>query len=124
MALRVTQGLMYNSFITGMNNTLSAYMESNMQSSSQKRVNRPSDDPVSAGRILETRATLSRLSDYDANSKMAMGWLGLADNILGSGDGSVLTVLSLIKFQASYKAAAKLITTADEMMQTLLGLKQ
>lgn len=31
---------------------------------------------------------------------------------------------SLIKFQASYKAAAKLITTADEMLQTLLGLKQ
>ncbi len=31
---------------------------------------------------------------------------------------------NLIKFQASYKAAAKLITTADEMLQTLLGLKQ
>ena len=30
---------------------------------------------------------------------------------------------SLIKFQASYKAAAKLITTADEMIQTLLSLK-
>ncbi len=31
---------------------------------------------------------------------------------------------NLIRFQASYKAAAKLITTADEMMQTLLSLKQ
>ncbi len=31
---------------------------------------------------------------------------------------------SLIKFQSSYKAAAKLITTADEMLQTLLSLKQ
>lgn len=31
---------------------------------------------------------------------------------------------NLIKFQASYKAAAKLITTADEMLQVLLGLKQ
>ncbi len=31
---------------------------------------------------------------------------------------------SLIKFQASYKAAAKLITTSDQMLQTLLGLKQ
>lgn len=30
---------------------------------------------------------------------------------------------SLIRFQSSYKAAAKLITTADEMFQTLLGLK-
>lgn len=31
---------------------------------------------------------------------------------------------SLIKFQHSYTAAAKLITTADQMMQILLGLKQ
>lgn len=31
---------------------------------------------------------------------------------------------SLIKFQHSYIAAAKLITTADEMLQTLLSLKQ
>ncbi len=31
---------------------------------------------------------------------------------------------SLIKFQHSYTAAAKLITTADEMLQTVLGLKQ
>ncbi len=31
---------------------------------------------------------------------------------------------SLIKYQHSYTAAAKLITTADQMLQTLLGLKQ
>ena len=31
---------------------------------------------------------------------------------------------NLIKYQHSYTAAAKLITTADQMMQTLLGLKQ
>ena len=31
---------------------------------------------------------------------------------------------SLIKYQSSYRAAAKLITTADEMLQIVLGLKQ
>lgn len=31
---------------------------------------------------------------------------------------------NLVKYQHSYTAAAKLITTADEMLQTLLGLKQ
>lgn len=31
---------------------------------------------------------------------------------------------NLIKFQHSYTAAAKLITTADQMLQTLLGMKQ
>lgn len=31
---------------------------------------------------------------------------------------------NLVKFQNSYRAAAKLITTADQMLQTVLGLKQ
>ncbi len=31
---------------------------------------------------------------------------------------------NLIKFQHSYTAAAKLITTADQMLETILGLKQ
>ena len=31
---------------------------------------------------------------------------------------------NLIRFQHSYTAAAKLITTADQMLQTILGLKQ
>ena len=31
---------------------------------------------------------------------------------------------NLIKYQHSYTAAAKLITTADQMLQTLLGIKQ
>ncbi|HFB53875.1 MAG TPA: hypothetical protein ENJ67_04005, partial [Sulfurimonas autotrophica] len=31
---------------------------------------------------------------------------------------------NLIKYQTSYGAAAKVITTVDQMMQTLLGIKQ
>jgi flagellar hook-associated protein 1 FlgK len=33
-------------------------------------------------------------------------------------------MLNLIKFQASYEANAKIITTIDEMLQTILGLKR
>ena len=35
-----------------MNKSLADYMESNLQSSSQKKINRPSDDPTGAGRVL------------------------------------------------------------------------
>lgn len=31
---------------------------------------------------------------------------------------------NLVKFQSSYQAAAKLVTTADEMLQTIIGMKQ
>lgn len=35
--MRVAQRSMYNSFVSNMNRTLANYMESNIQSSSQKR---------------------------------------------------------------------------------------
>lgn len=105
MAIRVTQGLMFNSFTSQMNSNLSNLMESNMQSSSQKRVNRPSDDPFSSGRILSTRATLTNISVYKENIDQAMGWLATADGILGSGTGSVQTVLSRLQELAEQGAS-------------------
>lgn len=97
MGIRVTQGLMYNSFVGNMNRNLGSLMESNIQSSSQKKVNRPSDDPFNAGRILNTRSTLTHMSVYMENINQAMGWLTTADGIVGSGSGSVQTVLTRLQ---------------------------
>jgi len=58
----------------------------------------------------ETVSTLfnSTQMEYDSTSKVSMD--------------EELT--NLIKYQTSYGAAAKIITTVDQMMQTLLGIKQ
>ena len=55
MAIRVTQRNMYGSMINNMQNSLAAYMESVMQGSTQKRINRPSDDP---GKLVEEDRTM------------------------------------------------------------------
>ena len=105
MAIRVTQGMMYDSFTSQMNGSLSGLMESNLQASSQKKVNRPSDDPFNSGRILSTRATLANISLYRENIDQAMGWLSTADGIVGSGSGSVQTVLSRLQELAEQGAS-------------------
>lgn len=122
MALRVTQGLMYNSFVDNMNRNLSALMESNIQSSSQKRVNKPSDDPVAAGRIISSRATLDRISSYEQNINMAMGWLNLADNALANQDGGVLNLLTQIKVMAEDMASGDV--TAENRLETSYALRE
>ena len=122
MALRVTQGLMYNSFVSGMNRNLSALMDSNMQSSSQKKVNKPSDDPVAAGRIISSRATLDRISSYKENINMAMGWLNLADNALADQDGGALNLLSQIKALALDMASGDV--TAENRLETSYQVRE
>ncbi|MDR2799972.1 MAG: flagellar hook-associated protein FlgL, partial [Desulfovibrio sp.] len=115
MAIRITQQMLYQSLISDMNRTLTDYMETNIQNSSQKKINKPSDDPVGAGRVISSRATLSRLDTYTDNVKTASGWLSTADSVLGAGDGSVQNLLSQIRALALQASTSTV--TADNRLQ-------
>ena len=97
MALRVTQGLLYGSSVRGMNKTLNDLMESNLQATTQKRINRPSDDPAGAGRVISYRADLNKLVRYQSNVNQATGWLSTIDTTLAGNDGSVQAILTAIQ---------------------------
>ena len=84
MSIRVTQSSMYNTMVGNMQKSLSAYMESNEQGSTQKKINRPSDDPAGMYRVLMTRDDISATKQYQSNCDTAKGWLELADNVLGT----------------------------------------
>ena len=75
MAIRVTQSSMYNTMVGSMQKSLSAYMESNEQGSTQKKINRPSDDPAGIYRVLMTRDDISDTKQYPSNCDTAEGWL-------------------------------------------------
>lgn len=96
MAIRVSQRQIYSSLVTNMNSTLSEYMKLQEQSSSQLRINRPSDDPIGAAKVLTSRASLARIGQYDSSIKAAKGWLSTMDSAL-TGEGSIMTVLTRIK---------------------------
>nr|WP_029898429.1 flagellar hook-associated protein FlgL [Desulfohalovibrio reitneri] len=80
--MRVTQQQLFTNFINNMNRSLTDLMESNMQASSQKRINRPSDDPVGTARVLDLRSSLQGIKNFQKNIDTAKGWLGLADETL------------------------------------------
>ncbi|MBO5490024.1 MAG: flagellar hook protein [Desulfovibrio sp.] len=101
MSLRVTQNSMYRTMTGQMQKSLSAYMESNEQGSSQKKINRPSDDPAGTYRVLMTRDDINATKQYQSNVDTAKGWLTLADNVLGTQVSTVLTSLKSLAEQAS-----------------------
>lgn len=80
--MRVTQRTMYSNIISYNNRALSALQESNLQSVTEKKVNRPSDDPAGTSNIYNLRASLTSLDNYYTNTQTAKGWLSLADGVL------------------------------------------
>jgi flagellar hook-associated protein 3 FlgL len=80
--MRIAQRTIYGNMLNHMQFTLGAYMESNMQGASQKKVNRPSDDPAGTARIMNYRASLEMNKQHRYNADTAEGWLKLGDETL------------------------------------------
>lgn len=105
--MRVTQRTMYSNFIGGMQSTLSAYMESNLQGGSQKKINRPSDDPAGMALVLNTRNSIDNIKQFQRNADTASGWLGLANETLANGSSGVSDLLGSIRERALQAADPK-----------------
>ena len=101
MAIRITHSNMYGGMINDMQKTLAAYMESVTQGSTQKRINRPSDDPAGTFRVLSARNQIQNTDQYKTNVETAKGWLQLADNVVATQTNNVLTQLKELAEQAS-----------------------
>lgn len=82
MTLRVSTQMMYTQSTSYINNKLAALTELNEQSSSQKRINKPSDDAVGSATVLNLRSTLTSYDQYLENVATAQGWLSTSDTTL------------------------------------------
>ncbi|MCH5277643.1 MAG: flagellar biosynthesis protein FlgL [Desulfovibrionaceae bacterium] len=116
--MRITQRSMYRNFVTNMNSNLSAYMESNIQSASQKRINRPSDDPVGMARVLTYRSSLARTEQYLDNSKDASAYLASTDSALLQASTILATML-----EKANQIATETVTT-ENRLQAASELRQ
>lgn len=119
--MRVTQSSMYTSFVSNMNENLSAYMESNIQGSSQKRVNKPSDDPVGMTRILTYRNAMTQSAQCEANADLAQGWLKQTDDTLVSVSNTLTTILSKAQQASSSTATDENRKQISTELRQLLG---
>ncbi|MDE5878780.1 MAG: flagellar hook protein [Desulfovibrio sp.] len=119
MAIRVTQKTMYNDMVGQMQKNLAGYMESVQQGSTQKKINRPSDDPAGTYRVLTTRVDLTNTAQYQENVDTAKGWLNLEDSVLSTRVPVVIRDLIELASQAStgtYNASQRKIM-ADQARQ-------
>ncbi|MDE6735791.1 MAG: flagellar hook protein [Desulfovibrio sp.] len=119
MAIRVTQKTMYNDMVGQMQKNLAGYMESVQQGSTQKKINRPSDDPAGTYRVLTTRIDLTNTAQYQENVDTAKGWLNLEDSVLSTRVPTVIRDLITLAEQAStgtYDASQRKIM-ADQARQ-------
>lgn len=80
--LRVTQDMVANQVIYNLSRTLSRFYKLQNMTSTNRRINKPSDDPVGTIKDLSYRERLSDITQYKSNISMARVWLQSTDTAL------------------------------------------
>lgn len=80
--MRISTSHIYSQSLRYMNSALNDVTELNMMNASQKRINRPSDDPAGMGKVVELNAYGQSLSGYIDNCSVSSEYLNLADETL------------------------------------------
>jgi flagellar hook-associated protein 3 FlgL len=116
--MRISTRNIYSSLVNYLNRSAVELHELNLKASSQKQINRPSDDPLGTYRILSLRDSLGALARYRQNVSTAKGWLGLADETLMEASNQ------LIRTKALAEQAATGTMTADNREQLAAEARQ
>ena len=73
--MRITNGMLISNYLNNLNRTMSRMQTYQEQLSSNRRINRISDDPIGAVNSLSVRGKLSRIEQYMSNIDDANAWL-------------------------------------------------
>ena len=87
--MRITQNMMSNVFIGNLRKQTEAMLQRNEQIATQKRINRPSDDPAGMARVLRGRSTLAAIAQYTDNVAQGTSRLQFAESTLSTIDDLV-----------------------------------
>ena len=83
--MRITNGMMISNTLSNISRNKTKMDTLNTQLSTEKKIQRPSEDPIVAIRALRFRSTLSEIEQYlERNIPDAEAWLSTADSALGN----------------------------------------
>lgn len=118
MAIRITSTMMSNQNLRNLNNNLNTMNNLSNQSSTGKRINKASDDPVGTTYALRYRAELNSNKQYQTNTDNAESWLNYSDTVMGQA-GDIMTRIKELTTQASTGTTEKggLTAVSDELKE-------
>lgn len=117
--MRITNNMMLKTTMSNIYGNKENVNTLNNQMSSQKKISRPSEDPVVAIRALRLRSNLSEINQYyEKNIPDAESWLDVTETALKNME----SILSDIRTQCTYGATGTL--TADDRDAILKSLTQ
>jgi flagellar hook-associated protein 3 FlgL len=124
--MRITQNMMSRAVVVNLNRQAGQMLERQNIIATQKRLQKPSDDPAGLKRVLDYRKTLDSITQYQENIDDAQHWIEVNDLNLEFGENVVDQVKGLAETygntgsspQERQMAADELKQLYDQLMET------
>jgi flagellar hook-associated protein 3 FlgL len=82
--MRITDSMRFNTMVSNLNNSQADYSEISEEIATQKKVNRASDDPAAATRILDIQRGKAAIEQYKQNMQISTSWISATETTLSS----------------------------------------
>lgn len=112
--MRVSTQMIFDQSVYNVSRRHEEMYQSNEKVSTGKRVNRPSDDPVDAGKILGIRSLVDSIEQYKRNITAGSTWLSYTESSLGLAE----QIFSDAKVLAEQMASGTYTEDQREMLAT------
>lgn len=110
--MRISTSQIFSQSLTNMNSSLNDVTELNMMTSSQKKINRPSDDPAGMAKVME-------LSSYDQSLSGYIDNCGTTNDILNQADQALVIASETIIAASELAEQGATETYTDEQLQMM-----
>jgi flagellar hook-associated protein 3 FlgL len=120
MVMRVTESMKFNTSIASMFNVQSQYNDILEKMASQKKINKPSDDPLGMATLLGLRQATASINQYQKNIDSSNGWLTMTESKLSSVNDILTNVTELAIGQGTATSSAETRHIAGENVQQLI----
>lgn len=118
--MRITNNMAYHDFLNNLTTNTNQVQNSLNQLSSLKKINRTSDDPLGASRVMNLTSTVAQNKSYSQTITEATSFVNTQDSALGAVNDSLLRIRSLIQSSAnSTQGADELAANKAEISQSI-----
>lgn len=123
--MRITNSMMTNRLLTNVNRNMTSLDKYYNQMSTGKKIQMPSEDPITASRALKFRTIVSDTEQYSKNVKQATSWMEITESAFGN----INSILANMREKCVYGATdglessdrEKIITEYNDLLAQLEG---
>ncbi len=120
MVMRVSENMKFNMMLNNLFRLQNSYNKVMEEMASQKKINRPSDDPIGMSRLLNLRTSKASVAQYRRNIDNCRPWIEITESKLSSINDLLVKAREIAIAQSTATASADTRSTSAQSVQQII----